>query len=155
MSTETREHKDAHAVVRTGAFTAVLLTVVMFAGLLAANRIPALERYALERNAVCYGLFFVILLLPVVRFLNRPVQMFAAAMLGWVLFVGAYNFAGLFFRDLFRVLRTPFELLIEGAVVYGVCAAGSWVATMLFHARTHTICPDRPHVHHIVLPPER
>jgi membrane protease YdiL (CAAX protease family) len=122
---------------RTGLRTAASLIVIMIAALLAANRIPALEAYALERNAVFFTLFVLVTLIPVVRFLKHPRQMFVSAMVGWVLFAGAYDLAGHFFRNLFDVLRTPFELLVEGAAVYGVCAVGSWVVEMIHHARRH------------------
>ena len=85
-----------------------LLIIVMLGALVAANRIPGLERYALERNAASYSLFVLFMLIPVFRFLNRPLQMFASAMIGWGIFVVAYDIAGMVFRDLFQVLRTPF-----------------------------------------------
>jgi membrane protease YdiL (CAAX protease family) len=122
---------------RTGLRTAAGLIAIMIGALIAANRIPALEAYALERNAVCFTLFVLVTLIPVVRFLKSPRQMFVSAMVGWVLFAGAYDLAGLFFRNLFDVLRTPLELLVEGAAVYGVCAVGSWVVEMIHHARRH------------------
>jgi hypothetical protein len=115
----------------------------MFVALVAANRIPALEAYALERNLAFYGIFFILTLFPVLRFLSKPLQMFLSAMTAWVMFVAAYDFAGLLFRHLFLVLRTPLEVLAEGAVVYGLCAAGSWVAGMVLHARHHPIAPRR------------
>jgi uncharacterized membrane protein YvlD (DUF360 family) len=85
------------------------------------------------------------MLIPVVRFLNRPIQMFTSAMIAWVMFVIAYDIAGMFFRNLFQILRTPFQAFIEGAVVYGVFAVGSWVGAMVLHARHHAITPRRRH----------
>jgi len=144
-----RKHpKRAHPVIWAGVYTGALLIVVMLAALVAANRIPALERFAFERNAACYSLFVIVMLFPVFRFLNRPIQMFASAMIGWVLFAGAYDLSALYFRNLFRVLRTPFEALIEGAIVYGIFAVGSWVVKMILHARRHPIAPVRRPVRH-------
>ena len=60
------------------------LIVVMLGALFAANRIPGLERYALERNATFCALFLVFMLIPIARYLNRPMQMFMSAMIGWV-----------------------------------------------------------------------
>jgi len=131
--------------IHTGVYTGVLLSIVMVGALFVANRLPWLESRALERNAACYSLFVLIMLIPVARFLNRPLQMFTSAMIGWVIFVLCYYAAGLYFRDLFQVLRTPFEALVEGAVVYGVCAVGSWVGGMVLHARTHPILHRRRH----------
>ena len=129
----------------TGLYTGTLLVMVMFGALVAANRLPWLDNRALERNAASYGLFVIFMLIPVVRFLNRPIQMFTAAMIAWVTFVVAYDIAGMFFRNLFQILRTPFQALIEGAVIYGVCAVGSWVGAMVLQARHHAITPRRRH----------
>ena len=130
--------------LRTGVYTAASLVIVMLSGLVIANRFPSLERYAFERNAAMYTVFVLLMLVPLVRWLDRPVQMFAAAMVGWVLFAGAYDLAGMVFRNLFQVLRrTPFEVLVEGAIVYGLCAVGAWVAEMILHARRHPIVPVR------------
>jgi TctA family transporter len=119
---------------------------VMTGALFVANRLPWLESRALERNAACYTLFVLFMLIPVARFLNRPFKMFTSAMIGWVIFVIGYDIAGMYFRNLFQVLRTPFEVLVEGAVIYGVCAVGSWVGAMVLHARHHPIAARRRRV---------
>jgi hypothetical protein len=134
--------KVTSPALRVGLYTGALLVLVMVTSLIAANRLPWLENRALERNAACYGLFVLFMLIPVMRFWNRPVRMFASAMLSWAMFVIAYDIAGMFFRNLFEILRTPFEALLEGAVVYGVCAVVAWVGGMAFLAR-HPIAPRR------------
>lgn len=130
-------------VLRTGLYTGALLIIAMLGALVAANRIPGLERYAFERNAACYTLFVLLMLVPVVRFLNRPWQMFGAAAIGWVMLICAYELAGFFFKDLYEVLRTPFQVLVEGAIIYALFAVGSWVCGMLLLARRHPIAPGR------------
>jgi len=134
--------------LQTGLYTGALLVIVMVGALVAANRLSWLDNRALERNAASYGLFVIFMLIPVCRFLNRPVQLFTSAMVGWVFFVIAYDIAGMFFRNLFQVLRPPIEALLEGAVVYGVIAVGSWVGAMALHARTHPIIPRRRRTDH-------
>ena len=138
-----------NATLVTGLYTGALLTIVMIGALVSANRLSWLDNRALERNAACYSLFVIFMLIPIFRHLNKPLQMFTSAMIGWVIFVVAYNVAGLFFRNLFQVLRTPFELLVEGAVVYGVFAVGSWVGAMAIHARSHPIVPRRRRTDHV------
>ena len=140
--------RKSHPALRTGLYTGELLILTMLGGLVTANRIPQLEHYALERNAIFYTLFVLFMLIPVCRFLNRPQQMLTASVIGWVMFVAAYDLAGFYFHSLFDVLRTPFQALVEGAVVYGVLAGGSWVAGMLFHARRHPILPGRRRAGH-------
>lgn len=128
-----------HPVLLTGLYTGCLLVIVMLASLVAANRIPALEQYALERNAASYSLFILFMLVPIFRFLDRPVRLFASGMTAWMIFVVAYEIAGMVFVDVFVVLRTPLQALMEGAAIYGVVAAGSWVARMIFEARRNPI----------------
>jgi hypothetical protein len=137
------ESKPSHAVLKIGIYIGASLIIVMLGALVAANRFPALEPYALERNAISYSLFVMLMLVPVCRFLTQPVRMFASSMIAWVMFAAAYDVAGLFFRNLFDVLRTPLEALIEGAIVYGVLATALWVTEMVLHARHHPITPRR------------
>ncbi|HUJ31601.1 MAG TPA: hypothetical protein VLY23_10000 [Candidatus Acidoferrum sp.] len=144
LPAEDRTHRQSgHPALVTGLYTGTLLIIVMMGALVAANRIPGLETYALERNAASYSLFVLFMLIPVFRFLNNPLSLFASAMIGWLMFVVAYDIAGMVFKDLFDVLRTPFQALIEGAVIYGVIAVGSWVGGMVLFARRHPIAPRR------------
>jgi len=142
MTQETRREDDkpSHAVTITGVTTGSLLVVVMLSALTVTNRIPALEAYALERNAVSYGLFFLVMLVPICRFWNQPLRLFGAAMIGWTMFAAGYDLAGFAFKDLFQVLRrSPLEALLEGTVVYGICAVAVWVITMALHASRHPV----------------
>jgi uncharacterized membrane protein len=77
--------------------------------------------------------------IPVIRFLYQPLRLFGAGMIAWVLFAAAYDVAGTVFPDLFDVLRTPFQALIEGAVVYGTIAVALWVCEMALHTRRHPV----------------
>jgi hypothetical protein len=137
------EARPSSPALWTGVYLGALLNVVMIAALVAANRFPSLESYALERNAASFGLFALLLLIPVIRFSRRPAQMFAAGFIGWVLFVAGYRIAGFYFHSLFQVLRTPLEVLIEGCVLYGVTAVIFWVTGMILHVRRHSIAPRR------------
>jgi hypothetical protein len=135
--------KVTSATMRTGLYTGALLVLVTITSLIVANRMPFLENRALERNAACYSLFVLFTLIPVIRFWNRPTKMFASGMLAWSIFVIGYDICGMFFGNLFHVLRTPFEAFFEGAVVYGVCAVVTWVGGMALLARVGPIAPRR------------
>ncbi len=135
--------KVVSPAVRVGLYTGALLTIVMVGSLIAANRLSWLDNRALERNGASYGLFLAIMLIPIFRFLNRPLKMFSSAMLAWGIFVIAYDIAGMFFHSLFQALRSPFEAFLEGAVVYGVCAVGSWVGGMILVTRQQRVAPRR------------
>src|ERR1700678_4220695 len=120
MTQETRKQrsKAPHPAMVTGITTGGLLIVVMLSTLLVTNRIPALEAYALERNAISYILFFLVMLIPVLRFLNQPLKLFAAAMISWTTFAAGYDVTGMVFKNLFDELhRTPLEALLEGMVI--------------------------------------
>jgi hypothetical protein len=134
-----KTEEAARPTLCAGLITGLLLMLVLFGALVAANRVPSLEPYALERNAVSYTVFVLVMLIPVVRFLSQPIRLFASGMIGWVLFAAAYDVAGSVFRDLFDVLRTPFEALIEGALVYGTIAVALWVCEMALHSRRNPI----------------
>jgi hypothetical protein len=133
-----------HPALWTGLYTGALLVIVMMGALVAANRIPALERFALERNAISYSLFLLFMLIPILRFWNRPLQMFGSAMIAWTIFVAAFDISGMVFQNLFDAVRhTPLLALCEGAVVYGVCSVIFWVGGMVIQARRHPIASHR------------
>ena len=140
----TSEPTASGPILRTGIYTGALLIVVMWAALVAANRMASLEPYALERNAASYGLFLLFMLIPAARFWNRPFRMFASAAIAWVLFAATYEAAGMVFHNLFDSLRhSPLLVLMEGIFLYGLFAVGSWVMGMAIHARHHSIAPAR------------
>lgn len=142
---KTGSEPDARGpVLRTGVYTGALLIIMMWAALVVANRMTRLEPYALERNAASYSLFLLFMLIPVARFWNRPLRMFASATISWVLFAATYEAAGMVFRNLFDSLRhSPLLVLMEGIFLYGLFAVGSWVMEMALHARHHSIAPTR------------
>jgi len=140
------EHRTS---LETGIYMGGLLIVVMVSALFVANRVPGSEHYALERNAAFCAVFFIIMLIPIARFFNRPMPMFISAMIGWASFVVAYDIAGMFYSNLFVVLRRPLEALIEGAIVYSVAAVGAWVIGMFLAARHLPIAPRRRRTDHL------
>ena len=112
------EERHGYGLVQAVAeHTGGLLVLDMVAALVAANRMPVLEKHALERNVAFCGLFVIFMLIPIARFLHRPVQLFGSGMLGWGIFIVAYNVAGMFFVNLFTVLRSPLDALLEGAAL--------------------------------------
>lgn len=129
--------------LRTGLLTGGLLTFVMAMALICANRISRLDHFALERNAISGGAFVMVMLIPVARFRRSPSQLFASGMAGWALFTLAYLVAGFVFVNLFNILRTPFEVLIDGAAAYGMAAVALWVCSLLLATRHHPIVHTR------------
>jgi hypothetical protein len=150
--TETRLFR--HPVVRTGLTTGVLLSLVMMVALVAANRVPSLETYALERNAICFGLFALVALIPIVRFLRSPGQQFTSGIIGWIVLTLAYVAAGNFFHKLHSTLRTPGVVLAYGAALYGFAAVACWVAIMVRLATQQAPARSRRRIRHVVHHPQ-
>lgn len=131
-------------VLKFGLYVGLAMVAEMAIALVVINRVAALELYALERNALFMAWFLILMLVPVCRFFRSPVRMFASAMLAWAIFVVGYDLAGIYFQHLFNALHHwPLEVLVEGAVLYGICAVGSWVTEMIVHAYRYSITPGR------------
>jgi hypothetical protein len=62
--------RELRRVARTGALVGVLLSSILTAWLLVANRVPSLERFAGIRNAIAVALLLLAAVIPVVRFRN-------------------------------------------------------------------------------------
>ena len=135
----------AIAPLRIGVLTGGLLVLIMLASLFVADRLPALESLATLRNDVCRATFGLVMLIPIFVFLAHARRMFASALLAWSIFALGYDFAGMYFSNLFTSLGpTPFEVLILGLVFYGLVAAVSWVAWMVLGV-SHD--PAARHIH--------
>jgi hypothetical protein len=136
-------------VLVMGLLDGAALAAVMLVSLLVANRIPQLEPWTIERNAVCEGVFLLTMLLPILVFRSEPRRLFACGMIAWFVFTLSYWMAGIYFVQLFDSLqRTPFSALMDGAVAYGVIAALAWVSGMAWHARHHPVVSARHHSVH-------
>jgi hypothetical protein len=141
----------ASPVLRMGLVTGAFLSIVMASSLVLANRFPLLEHGAMLRNALSYATFALAMILPVAVFPRLPSRLFASAMIGWTIFVLAYSIACMYFVNLSNSLgKTPFHLLILGALFYGVISAGLWVTSMLFSAMRHPVAPGRRRPRHAV-----
>ena len=134
--------------LRTGFGTGIFLAGLLVAALLAANRFPALEPFALVRNAVACTAVIIVALIPIMRFYNDPACLFASSALAWAIFSLAYTIAGMHFVNLEnRLGKSPFEVLILGVVIYGIASVVTWVTSMVFSA-LRTPIPVRRRVRH-------
>lgn len=136
-------------VLVMGLLDGAALAAVMLVSLVVANRIPQLEPWAIERNALCEGVFLLTMLIPAFVFLRHPKRLFACGMIAWAVFTLSYWMAGMYFLQLFDALqRTPFSVWMDGAVAYGVIAVLDWVFEMAWHARRHPVISTRHHSSH-------
>ncbi len=118
--------------LRVGLLVGVYLTVVMVVSLMLANRVAALEPLAEARNAVSYSVFALLAGLPVWMFRREPGSLFTSSIAAWGLFSLMYALAGVPFENLFvRLHKTPMNVFMLGAAVYGLLAVTVWVWSMV------------------------
>ncbi len=125
--------------LRVGVLVGCYLAVVMVVSLVLANRVPALEDLAQMRNAASYAAFALMAALPVWIFRREPGSLFVASVAAWGLFSLMYAVMGFPFENLHvRLHKTPGNVFMLGAAVYGLLAVVAWVASMvgaLWHAQ--------------------
>jgi hypothetical protein len=120
--------------VRTGICSGVGLAVTMIVSVYVANRIPALERMALERNLVAAAFFGLFFLVPVVRFMWQPGRLLVSGLIAWSIL--AFSYRGLCMH--FSALGGRFsavQLFTLGAIVYMILATLSWIGTCIWRVR--------------------
>jgi hypothetical protein len=129
----------------TGVITGILLSFVMFGWLFAANRTPSLDHVAFFRNWICLGAFGVVMAIPMLRFVRSPGRIFTSGLTGWVLLCVAYASANMYFQNLEnRLSKSPFKVLVMGAVVYGVAGVIAWIMTTIVTMMRHNVAPPVP-----------
>jgi cytochrome bd-type quinol oxidase subunit 2 len=137
-------HVFRNAAVRIGVYTSVCLALVFSAWLLLANRLPLIERLAVERNLVAAALLCLCALIPMMRFLTMPGHQLASGLVAWLLFSSYYRVLCFFFRNL-SDWHSTFQVFMIGAVVYLIVATLSWVTLTIWRAReAHA---SHPHNH--------
>jgi len=129
-----RLHVFKNAAIRTGVYAGVGLAMVLVAWVFVANRAPALEPFALERNiaaAVALGLFAAV---PVLRFLRLPGPLLASSLIAWSILALTYRLLCVFFWGLAERYSTV-QLFTIGAILYMILATLSWIGTCIWRAR--------------------
>jgi hypothetical protein len=139
-------HGLRNPILRIGIQTGFYLSAVMLAAVLLTNRAPWLEGNANLRNWAARAVFAMVMLLPIVTLWRSAGRLLAAGTLGWSLAAITYIGLGLFFSNLYTRLRTPGEFFILGAIVYGVAAVVSWLASLAVNAWSrHQAALATPH----------
>ncbi len=122
-----------NATTRTGLYVGVGLSLVLTAWLFIANRVPAFENLALERNLLGAAIFGFVALVPVLRFMRLPGNLLASSLLAWGILALAYRALCVYFRALADRYSTP-QILILGSLVYMILATLSWIGTCIWRA---------------------
>ena len=127
-------HVFQNAGVRTGIYTGVALAMGFTTWLYVANRVPAFESVALQRNVIAATVLGVIAALPVLRFLRAPGNLLVSSLIAWGIFTFTYRGLCVHFSALADRYSTP-QIFTLGAVVYMILATLSWIGTCIWKAR--------------------
>lgn len=129
-----------HPAFFTGVLTGILLSFVMFGWLFAANRAPSLDHVAFFRNWIFLGAFGFVMAIPMLRFVRAPGRIFISGLTGWLLLCVAYASANMYFQNLEnRLSKSPFKVLVMGAVIYGVAGVIAWIMTTIVTMMRHNV----------------
>ena len=132
------------AVIRTGVYTGVCLSLVFVTWLLIANHVPLLERFALERNAAAAGVLCFLAAVPVLRFVRVPGPLLASSMIGWIIFSTVYRVLCLIYTGLGN-RHSTFQVFMEGALVYMILTTLSWIASIIRRVREADVSHHQDH----------
>jgi len=124
--------------VRVGIYTGICLSFVFVMWLLLANRVPLLERLALERNIAAVVFLLLCASLPVLRFYRSPGDLLVSGLLAWMLLSITYRLLCMVFV-LLNDRYSAFHVFVLGAVVYLICATLSWIGMIIWKVRSADI----------------
>jgi hypothetical protein len=134
-----------NAATRTGVYAGVGLSLALTAWLFAANRFPAFENLALERNVVAAAAFGLIALVPVLRFVRWPGNLLASSLVAWSILTLTYRALCVYFRALADRYSAP-QILILGSLIYMILATLSWIGTCIWRARESHVSEENHHL---------
>jgi hypothetical protein len=127
-------HVFKNLSVRVGVYVGVCLSLVLSVWIFVANRVPFLERFALERNLAGATLLGLLAAAPVLRFLRSPGNLLASSLVAWTVFSFTYRLLCILFVHL-GDKYSAFQIFMLGFVVYMILATLSWIGTLIWRAR--------------------
>jgi len=127
-------HVFRNAAIRMGIYTAVGLSLVFTGWLFLANRVPFLDRLALERNIAAAVVLCLFALIPILRFLRMPGHLLASGLVAWLIFSAYYRVLCTIFRKL-GDWNGAIQVFMYGAVVYLIVATLSWIGAAIWRVR--------------------
>jgi len=130
--------------VATGLRTGILFSLVLTVWLFLANRVPALDRVQVVRNAAALAVGVLIAFEPVARFRNSARNLAVAGGIGWAIGSLCYFAWTLYFLRL-ASLMGAFHLFVLGAAVYGLIAVIFWLAAVVRTLHHHRLAESKLH----------
>jgi hypothetical protein len=138
-------HVFKNVAVRMGVYIGVCLSLTLSAWILVANRLPFLERFALERNLAAAMVLGLLAVIPVIRFLRLPGNLLASTLIAWMIFSLTYRLLCLYFSAL-ADRWSAFMIFTVGAVVYLISATLAWIGMLIWRARERDLSHPNNHV---------
>jgi len=127
-------HVFRNVAIRIGVYVAVGLALIFTSWVFVANRVPFLDRFALERNIAAALLLCLFAMIPILRFLRLPGYLLASGLVAWLIFSLYYRVLCLFFRRL-GDWHGAIQVFMFGAVVYLIVATVSWIGAAIWRVR--------------------
>ena len=124
--------------VRVGIYTGICMSLVLALGLVLANRVPFLERVALERNVIIGVVLALVASLPILKFYRSPWELLVSGLLAWTLLSITYRLLCMVFV-LLNDRYSAFHVFVLGAVVYLICGTLSWIGIIIWKVRSEDI----------------
>ncbi len=138
-------HVFKNLAIRVGVYIGVCLSLVLSSWIFVANRVPFLERFALERNLAAAALLGLLAVVPVLRFLRSPGNLLVSSLIAWTIFSLTYRLLCIFF-DLLGAKYSAFQIFMLGFVVYMILATLSWIGTLIWRVRERDLSHPNNHV---------
>jgi len=137
-------HAFRNTSVRTGIYVGVFLSVAFSGWVIAANRVPFLDRFALARNLAAVALLGLLALIPILRFWRLPGNLLASSLIGWLIFSVAYRIVCMGFPAL-EERYSAVQVFVLGAVVYMLVVTVSWLGTIIRRVRASDVSHPNHH----------
>jgi len=134
------------SAVRTGVWSGISMVIAFTAWLFIANRVPASEKFALERNVIAASVLAILFMVPVVRFMWHAGRLLASSLTAWWIFSLVYRLLCIGFSAL-SSRYTPMRVFILGSVVCMILATLSWIATLIWRTRESHMASHHPVSH--------
>ena len=120
--------------VRTGMYAGACLSLVFASWVVVANRVPALEPFATDRNVAATVLLLLFACVPLVRFFRSPTDMLASGIIAWSLLALSFRALCIAF-PLLEENFTALHVFALGAISYLTFATLSWIGTIIWRVR--------------------
>jgi hypothetical protein len=134
-----------NAAIRTGVFVGVGLALVFTTWLFVANRMPAFESFALERNLIAAFVLGLVAAVPFLRFLRQPGNLLASSLIAWSILTLTYRGLCVHFKALADRYSTP-QIFTLGILIYLILTTVCWIGTCIWRVRASHVSHSNHHL---------